>query len=148
MTGQDVLGDFTVHASISSQVQSGNAYNIADEKVTSWEHLWPALAGYFKIEGVGPDDESGEKIEVIGDWIIEHIDQLSAVEERYGMKRDLLLKVPWRYLDWTVKASVSRQIDVTRAKNTGFNVSETPEMSFVKVWSKMKLAALPGTSLS
>lgn len=142
MTGQELLGDFTVHASTSDQVKSGSAYNIAGEKVTSWRELWPALASLFKIEGVGPDDESGEKIDDVGDWIIEHIDKVSALEKAHGVKREFLLKMPWRYLDWTLQASVNREADVTLAKSTGFDVSETPEASFVKAWSKMKLAPL------
>jgi hypothetical protein len=142
MTGQELLGDFTVHASRSHLVTSGDSYNIAGEEVTSWERLWPTLALHFKIKGVGPDDKGGEKIDDIGNWIIEHIDQVNAMEQRYTLKRGFLLKMPWRYLDWTLKASVNREVDVTRAKSTGFDTSETPERSFLKAWSKMRVARL------
>lgn len=44
--------------SLHPELTAGKAFNIADEdRGISWEMVWPGIAEYFGLEGVGPLEE-------------------------------------------------------------------------------------------
>jgi hypothetical protein len=52
---QDVVARMHIFASLHPGLSGGESFNIADSDMSSsWESVWPGIAIYFGLEGVGP----------------------------------------------------------------------------------------------
>jgi hypothetical protein len=54
---QDVVARMHIWASLNPDVTAGESFNVADSDTScSWESVWPGIAAYFGLEGVGPPE--------------------------------------------------------------------------------------------
>jgi len=54
---QDVVARMHIWASLNLDVTAGESFNVADADMScSWESVWPGIAAYFGLEGVGPPE--------------------------------------------------------------------------------------------
>ena len=52
---QDIFARFTIYASLYPELTAGKSFNIADvDYPVSWSMVWPGIAAYFGLKGVGP----------------------------------------------------------------------------------------------
>ena len=54
-TSQDILARFHIFASPHADAVAGQAFNVADGDVVTWEEIWPGVCSWFGLKGVGPD---------------------------------------------------------------------------------------------
>nr|AFK23380.1 progesterone 5-beta-reductase-like protein [Cordyceps militaris] len=136
-TGEELLGDFAVRLSeAKGTLSSGEAFNIAHSDVTSWSQLWPQLAQYWGLRGVGPSDV---KVDV-QDWVISNVQGVREWEQMHRLQPNRLLKIPWRYFEWAVNMRTSRQMDLARAGTVGYEAESTHLDSFKAAWERLQLA--------
>ena len=93
---QDQVARFSIFVSLREEKTAGKCYNIADvDHPVSWEMVWPGLAAYFGLVGVGPTAEgelSGEA------WVRSHEDEWKTWETRYGLREGVVEKTCWGFM--------------------------------------------------
>jgi hypothetical protein len=140
LTGQSVLGNFNVHIARKQNVTNGEAFNIANKPVTSWDILWPQLASYWGLKGVAPIGHHG--IPDAASWVLDNMDRVKGWEEKYSLKSGRLFKIPWRYFHWALSMPFDRYLDLTRCEQSGFEEHEEHKKSFETAWKHMQNANL------
>lgn len=54
-SSQDIVGKFSIYASLHGHQTGGRTFNVADSQVpTSWSQKWPVICEYFGLQGTGP----------------------------------------------------------------------------------------------
>ncbi|PYI08052.1 hypothetical protein BO78DRAFT_442279 [Aspergillus sclerotiicarbonarius CBS 121057] len=130
-SNQDIIARFCIHASMQPREKvHARAFNIADSaRPVSWSERWPALAAYFGLEGVGPDESSlHPTVYMDRNW-----EKLEALCRDRGLKDDVIYRSmhntgarmgSLRLMDF------DRPFDLTRARALGFE----EEMDTAKSW--------------
>lgn len=91
----DQLGRFHIFASLNPDLTAGKAFNIADtDEGMSWEMVWPGIAAYFGLEGVGPsvDGNSGER------WVKSLETKWDGWTEENGLREKVLNNTCWEFM--------------------------------------------------
>ena len=92
----DQLGRFHVYASLHPELTAGKAFNIADDdKGCSWAMVWPDIAAYFGLEGIGPVDgegSSGEK------WVMGKKSVWDEWTAKNGLREKVLNNTCWEFM--------------------------------------------------
>ncbi|OOF92689.1 hypothetical protein ASPCADRAFT_174426 [Aspergillus carbonarius ITEM 5010] len=130
-SNQDIIARFCIHASMQPREKvHARAFNIADSaRPVSWSERWPALAAFFGLEGVGPDETSlHPTVYMDRNW-----EKLQALCQDRGLKEDVIYRSmhntgsrmgSLRLMDF------DRPFDLTRARALGFE----EEMDTVFSW--------------
>lgn len=102
--------------------------------------LWPALAGYFGLQGVGPVDEGDTSVLKPGEYIRAHEHVL---EDRSG-KRNPVFQAG--FLDsYGYYLTFDRQLSLDKAREAGFEEEVDPTRSWFKAFDRLKEAGMiPG----
>lgn len=130
-SNQDIIARFCIYASFQDREKvHARAFNIADSATpVSWSQRWPALAKYFGLEGVGPDDSSLHPTV----YVEQHWTEFQALCRESGLREDVIYKSmhntgarmgSLRLMDF------DRPFDLGRARALGF----TEEMSIESSW--------------
>lgn len=54
-----ILGRISIHAALNPDSCGGKVVNMADdEQPTTFRHIWPAIASWFGLVGVGPSNDA------------------------------------------------------------------------------------------
>lgn len=112
-------------------------FNIADQAPpSSMRERWPAIAGYFGLEGVGP---SGVSMDVLkpGEYIEKH----KRVWEEWGGKGSRVFKA--EALDeYGFHYSFDRHMSLEKARAVGFEEEIEPMTSWFKAFDRLKMAGM------
>lgn len=86
-SSQDIIGRFTVHASLHPETTGEQRYNVADNaQWSTWSAKWPVICEYFGLRGVPPPAEgSGPNPSA---YVQENKDKWFEMEKKYGLKTD------------------------------------------------------------
>jgi nucleoside-diphosphate-sugar epimerase len=114
-TSQDLVGRFTIHASLQGNATDGQIFNIADG-VTTWEEDWPKICALFSLRGVGPKAATMTS----KDWVMAHQDRWAGWVEKYGLKEGVLEANDWDFIDFVMTVETDRHMDLQRARDVGF----------------------------
>jgi hypothetical protein len=89
-SNQDIIARFCIFASLKPRDKvHTRAFNIADSATpVAWSQRWPALAAYFGLEGVGPDDSSIHPTE----YIDRHWGEFQALCRSKGLQEDIIYR--------------------------------------------------------
>jgi hypothetical protein len=89
----DQLGRFHIYASLHPELTAGKAFNIADvDEGLSWEVVWPGIARYFGLEGVGSEGLRGEE------WVRAKKDKWDAWTSENGLREKVLDNTCWDFM--------------------------------------------------
>lgn len=92
----DQLGRFHIYASLHPELTAGKAFNIADEdKGLSWAMVWPGIAAYFGLEGVGPIEGEGESGEM---WVMSNKSDWDRWTRENGLREKVLENACWEFM--------------------------------------------------
>lgn len=118
----DVLGRFHVFASLAPMERvAGRAFNVVDGPATTWRELWPRLAGYFGLLGVGPGSTGCEGEEgFVKRWVEERRGLWASLQERGRLRDGVLEGTSFEFVDDVVILPVRRYFDSTARKEVGF----------------------------
>lgn len=116
---QDLLGMFHVFASLAEPVGrvTGKTINVVDGPGTIWREVWPRLAAWFGLVGVGP----GEKEQWwMKRWVGEREAVWDGLVERCGLRAWVLEGTSFGFVDAMIGLSFRRDYDSTARKEVGF----------------------------
>ncbi|KAE9371307.1 hypothetical protein N431DRAFT_545584 [Stipitochalara longipes BDJ] len=138
----DQLGRFHIYASLHPDLTAGKAFNIADEdKGLSFAMVWPGIAAYFGLEGVGPverEGRSGEK------WVMEKRGEWDEWTRKNGLREKVLEKTCWDFM--TVVAgeysTFDRDFDISEARRIGFTESVDHIKGYHIAFDRMRAAKI------
>ncbi|KAL8833218.1 MAG: hypothetical protein Q9170_004413 [Blastenia crenularia] len=121
------------------QTRDGQIFNIADQaKPESMKERWPALAGYFGLEGTAPaEDDEGQKMLKPSGYITKHQGALkeAGVKSSPVFKGEFLDSYGY-YLDF------DRQLSLEKVRKAGFREELNPNRSWFKAFDRFKRAGM------
>lgn len=84
-SSQDIIGRFTVYASLHLETTGGQRYNVADNaQWSTWSAKWPIICEYFGLRGVPPPAQgSGPNPSA---YVQENSEKWFEMEKKYGLK--------------------------------------------------------------
>jgi hypothetical protein len=89
----DQVGRFHIYASLHLELIAGKAFNIADVgESLSWEMVWPGIAQYFGLKGVGPEVLKGEE------WVGAQKDRWDSWTSENGLRKKVLDNTCWDFM--------------------------------------------------
>jgi hypothetical protein len=91
----DQLGKFHIYVSLHAELTASEAFNIADtDNGLSWKMVWPDIAAYFGLAGVGPVSEglSGEK------WVMAQRETWGKWIKENGLREKVLDNTCWGFM--------------------------------------------------
>ncbi|KAN0096263.1 hypothetical protein V8E51_015068 [Hyaloscypha variabilis] len=117
------LGRFHIYASFHPELTVGKAFNIADEdNGLIFEMVWPGIAAYFGLEGVGPVE--GEEVSC-EKWVLGKKGEWDEWTRKNWLREKVLQKTCWDFM--TVVAgeysTFDRDFDLGEARRIGFTES-------------------------
>ncbi|KAJ0167566.1 hypothetical protein CTA2_1851 [Colletotrichum tanaceti] len=136
-----VLGRIAVHASLNGGKCDAQIINMADSATpTSFGRIWPALAGWFGLRGVGPagDERSALKPG-------EYVQKNRHLFEREGLYKAVVAGVGGgsAQLDsvgyWL---SFDRQLSLERLRTVGFTEERDPVEGWLEAFEKFREAGI------
>ncbi|RAL02178.1 SDR family oxidoreductase [Aspergillus ibericus CBS 121593] len=142
-SNQDIIARFCIHASMQPREKvHTRAFNIADSaRPVSWSERWPALAAYFGLEGVGPNEASlHPTVYMDQNW-----ERLQALCRDRGLKEDVIYRSmhntgarmgSLRLMDF------DRPFDLTRARALGFEEEMDTAMSWHTAFERVRKAKI------
>ncbi|KAF2430454.1 hypothetical protein EJ08DRAFT_633974 [Tothia fuscella] len=144
-SSSDMIARQTLHLSLKlPDSAKGQGYNVADATYPStWKEKWPALAGYFGLKGVGPQE--GKKGVEIRKYINENIEVWKELEKKHGLKKGIadsdLTFTGFEYFLMT-QFDFDRHYDMTKMYATGFKEEQTPLEAWSTVFDRMRAGKL------
>lgn len=103
-TSQDILARFHIHVSMVAEggeegrrAVSGRAFNVADGRATTWEHVWPRICEYFGLHGLPPSEKDAEGFSAQR-WMEEHRGTWEEWVARNGLKEGALEGTSWDFM--------------------------------------------------
>lgn len=92
----DQLGRFHIYTSLHPDKTAGKSFNIADvDEGFSWEMIWPGIAAYFGLKGVGPvakGELSGEE------WVKAQKPIWESWTKEKGLRPKVLDNTCWEFM--------------------------------------------------
>jgi hypothetical protein len=114
-TSQDLVGRFTIHATLQGNATDGHLFNIADG-VTTWEEGWPKICALFSFRSVEPKAATITS----KDWVMAHQDRWAGWVEKYGLKKGVLEANDWNFNGFVMTVERDRHKDLQRARDVRF----------------------------
>ncbi|KAF6817742.1 sirq protein [Colletotrichum sojae] len=132
------LGRVAVHAALNPETCGGKVINVADrERPITFREIWPALADWFGMKGVGP---SGDENAVRPGKYVQRHKQIfedarcpTAVDAGVGAGRSQLDNVGY----WL---SFDRQLSLERLRSVGFTEERDPVDGWLEAFDKFREA--------
>ena len=138
----DVIARFSIWASLHPECcGGGELFNIADQaRPSRMSERWPVIAGYFGLEGVGPDVVVGKDVMKPGEYIEKH----KLALEEWGGKGSTVFKA--EALDaYGYHYTFDRHMSLEKARKVGFAEEIEPMTSWFKAFDRLRLAGMvPG----
>ncbi|KAK4545423.1 hypothetical protein LTR36_002773 [Oleoguttula mirabilis] len=143
---QDLVARIHIFASLHPEKTGGEAYNIADADVSnSWEAVWPGIAAYFGLKGVGPPPNG----QLAGEpWVKSR----SPVWEKWTAEKQLKPKVLestcWGFMTILANdyATFDRSFDISKARSIGFDERRDHVQSYHIAFDRMRDARIIPTA--
>ncbi|KAF6822743.1 sirq protein [Colletotrichum plurivorum] len=134
------LGRIAVHVSLNPETCGGKVINMADrERPTTFREIWPALAEWFGLKGVGPS--GGEDAVRPGEYVQRHkyvfedAGHPKAVVAGVGAGSSQLDSVGY----WL---SFDRQLSLDRLRSVGFTEERDPVDGWLEAFDKFREAGI------
>lgn len=134
------LGRIAVHASLNPETCGGKVINMTDrEKATTFREIWPSLAEWFGMKGVGPSGV--EEALKPGQYVERHkhifkaLGFPKAVVAGVGAGSSQLDSVGY----WL---SFDRQLSVDRLRSIGFTEERDPVEGWLEAFEKFRKAGI------
>lgn len=134
------LGRIAVHASLNLEECGGKIINMADRaKPTTFSEIWPALAKWFGLKGVGPTSDG------VAVKPGEYVHEQKHVFEAKGLKKAIVAGVGGgsSQLDsvgyWL---SFDRQLSLERLRSVGFMEERDPVDGWLEAFEKFRVAGI------
>ncbi|KAI3608929.1 sirq protein [Moniliophthora roreri] len=128
----EIIAKFVIWASLNPEKGGGGRFNIADRaEPSSMKEIWPAIAEFFGLKGVGPADDG--KLVRPSEYVKEHRDVL----ENAGVK----IEQVWGtgQLDALgYHLSFDRHLSIDKARAAGFHEELDPKKSWIKAFERMR----------
>lgn len=122
------IARLSIYAALNGEKSNGRAYNITEEKATTFEERWPRFAASFGLIGVPPPGTSQEPLVVSGahlgmlEWANAHADAWKELEKEYNLKPGVLEGAGWEFMDISLLLPFERAYDNTsRIEQLGFD---------------------------
>ncbi|KAI5455960.1 hypothetical protein BGZ63DRAFT_397180 [Mariannaea sp. PMI_226] len=136
----NILGRIAIHAALNPEQCGGKVINMLDHaKPTTFRQLWPPIAAWFGLVGVGPSE--GKTGKAPGDYIDEyrHIFEINgrakAVTAGVGVGHKQLDSVGW----WL---TFDRQLSSERLRAVGFTEERPPIEGWIEAFNKFREAGI------
>ena len=115
---------------------NGQMFNIADQaKPSRMSERWPALAGYFGLEGIGPSDNSD--LLKPSEYVEKHL----AIFWKQGLRENKIFK--GKFLDsYGYYLTADRQMSLENVRLAGFEEEVDPSLSWFKAFDRFKVAGM------
>ncbi|KAK1658391.1 hypothetical protein BDP55DRAFT_398416 [Colletotrichum godetiae] len=134
------LGRIAIHASLHGDECGGKVINMADrEQPTKFSDLWPSLADWFGLVGVGPkENDNAEKPG-------EYVKKYGQIFEENGCGRAVIAGVGGGSVQldsvgyWL---SFDRQLSLQRLRSVGFTEERDPVEGWLEAFEKFKEAKI------
>lgn len=133
----DIIARFCIWASLHSEKTGAEPlFNIADEaRPSRMSERWPALAKYFKLEGMGPVDDPS--VLRPGEYIKKHQHVLA----EHGIRQNMVFQTD--FLDgYGYYLNFDRQLSLDKTRSTGFVEEIDPILSWLKAFDRLKKAGM------
>ena len=131
-----MIAKLSIWAALHPDKAGEEVFNIADQATpSSMRQIWPAVAGYFGLEGVAPtQNPKGLKP---GEYIKLHRQLL----DKDGLKVSRVFKS--EHMEWCgTRLNFDRQLNLQKVKSVGFTEETNPALSWFKAFDKMKEAGM------
>lgn len=133
------LGRIAIHAGMNPEKCGGKIINMMDDsRPTCFRELWPIIAGWFDLVGVGPSEDNGLAPS-------DYIEQHKHVFEGNGLPKGITAGVGAgsKQLDsvgyWL---SFDRQLSAERLREVGFEEERSPAEGWLEAFEKFKAAGI------
>ncbi|KAK5109709.1 hypothetical protein LTR85_002287 [Meristemomyces frigidus] len=139
---QDVVARVHIFASLHPEITGGEAYNVADSDTSnSWEDVWPGIAAYFGLKGVGPLPEG----QLAGEaWVRSESAEWDKWTREKQLKPNVLDNTCWGFMTVLANdyASFDRSLDISKARSTGFSERRNHVQSYHIAFDRMRDAGI------
>ncbi|CAM1501506.1 Fc.00g034900.m01.CDS01 [Cosmosporella sp. VM-42] len=135
-----ILGQIAIYAALNPERCGGKVLNMVDNaKPTTFGELWPVIAGWFDLVGVGPAETKAELAPS------EYIDKYRHVFKNDGLEKAITAGVGAgsKQLDsvgyWL---SFDRQLSAERLRSVGFTEEVSPAEGWLEAFEKFRTAGI------
>ena len=140
-TSQDILARMEIYAALNSGKTGRRSFNSCDGPVVMWEEIWPGIAKYFGLEGVGPVGKQGSrKRGAIAGFAKENEARWRDLEEKHGLKKGIFERYGWGFIDGLTTAfDFDRQYDMSSVREIGFHEEvDTAKDGYLLAFDRMR----------
>lgn len=134
------LGRISIHAALNPDKCGGKVINMADdERPSTFRELWPAIANWFGLIGVGPSADPSELKP--SEYIAKHRHIFAdkglpkGVTSGVGAGSSQLDSVGW----WL---TFDRQLSLKRLRDTGFEERRDPKAGWLDAFERLRAAGI------
>ena len=139
-TSQDILARFHIHASTHPEETSKKAFNVVDGPATTWKEVWPAVCGYFGLNGVAPES-SGEPFSA-QKWMEDHRSTWANWVSTNNLKEGALEGTSWDFMQAVIGIPFRRDYDPTASRSIGFTEERPHSEGYAMVFDEMRRARI------
>ena len=137
-TSQDILARFHIFASFHADAVVGQAFNVADGDVVTWEEIWPGVCSWFGLKGVGPNQSRSTGAQ----WVQEHKGQWNTWVKEHGLKEGALEATSWDFMSLLMGIPFDRHYDLSACRQVGFNETVSTVKGYTLAFERMKHAKI------
>lgn len=137
-----ILGRISIFASLNPDKLGGQVINTLDDPTPStFRELWPQIAGWFGLVGVGPSENNDSSSLAPSDYISEH----KHLFEEHGCPKGVTAGVGAgsKQLDavgyWL---NFDRQLSADKLRSAGFTEQQPPAGSWMDTFRRLRLAGI------
>ncbi|KAH7354988.1 hypothetical protein BKA65DRAFT_581662 [Rhexocercosporidium sp. MPI-PUGE-AT-0058] len=141
----DQLGRFHIFASLHPELTAGKAFNIADEdRGISFEMIWPAIAAYFGLEGVGPVEDGDVKGLSGEGWVRKQESVWESWTREHGLREGVIENTCWGFMTIVTGeySTVDRDFDLSEARRIGYTERVDHVKGYYVAFDRMRAAKI------
>ncbi|PVH73631.1 hypothetical protein DL98DRAFT_519818 [Cadophora sp. DSE1049] len=141
----DQLGRFHIFASLHPEQTAGKAFNIADEDGgISFEMVWPGIAAYFGLEGIGPVEDGDMKGFSGEGWVRGQKAEWEAWTRESGLRAGVIENTCWSFITVVTGeySTFDRDFDLSEARKIGFTETVDHVKGYHVAFDRMRAAKI------
>ncbi|KAK6443622.1 hypothetical protein LTR95_000449 [Oleoguttula sp. CCFEE 5521] len=140
-SSSDLLGRMHVHCATNPQTcGNGSIFNCVDGPPFAWSSLWPRLAAYFGLKGMGPN--ASPKSKAFESYLLEHRTRWPDFVRKHGLREGALEATGWKFADDVCSITFRRDMSSEARKSVGFTEVRDIAEGYERAFQEMRKARI------